>query len=200
MKKGYRNEMTILSVLKEAGKERPVLTGELWDRLHSRNPELKFESFRQELRELTSRGLIEISEPPVNTFLGYLGSWRFGFRLWLFAGGVISALTIVESVQSSFPLILVRWVAGTIIVVFVPGYAFTWALFPSRQQLSSLNRFALTIAMSLFFVPVVGLLLNYTSFGVQPTLIAGILTVFSLGMAFFGANREFQILRRRPSL
>jgi uncharacterized membrane protein len=141
---------------------------------------------------MRTSGYLETSEPKLNNFRDYLRSWRFGYRVWILLGTTIAALTMVEFLQVSFPLSIVNWIAGTFLVLFAPGYALVWALFPSKQSLSNLNRFVLTVAMSLFLVPSIGILLNFSPIGIRPGPIAWILGFLTLGLLVLGAYREYR--------
>ena len=83
----------------------------------------------------------------------------------------ISVFTISESM---YPIVYVRNGLGIIFVLFLPGYAFIKALFPktvpiktSSENLDKIERIALSLGMSLALVPIVGLILNYTPWGIR---------------------------------
>jgi hypothetical protein len=169
---------------------------ELSERIHLKysNVDFDFEDLRLEIGKLMSNGHLESVEPSLMNFGDYLKSWRYGFRFWAFVIAMLSAFPIVEFLQAQFPLVAVRWVAATFLVLFAPGFALVWVLFPSRQRMSGLNRLTLTIAMSIFMVPATGLILNDTPIGIEARPIAAILFVLTVGLLFGGAYREFQII------
>jgi hypothetical protein len=172
-------------------------TRQLSQRVHSKYSDVDFdmEDLRVEIKKLMDNGFVESVEPILTEFGEYLRSWRYGFRLWAFLGATIFVFPIVEFLQASFPLAVVRWAAATFLVLFAPGFALVWVLFPSRWRMSGLNRLALTIAMSLFMVPAIGLVLNYTPVEIEPQPIAAILTLLTIGLLFVGAYREFLTMR-----
>ena len=193
MKKVYGN---IKDLYPEVKNGRIQTVAGLWHEAHVKNPTLRFEEFLKELDASVSGGSLALQEPPIRSFEDYVKSWRYGFRVWLMALGIITALVVVESLTVDFPLIGIRWVAGTFLILIAPGYTFTWAFFPSRKQLAGLNRFALTIAMSLFLVPATALLLNYTPIGIHTEPLSAILAALSLVFLYVGMRREFVIARR----
>jgi uncharacterized membrane protein len=156
---------------------------------------LEFDTFREELIELMSSNVVRVHEPPCVDFRNYLSSWNYGLRLWTFMALTLAALATVQFLESAFPLAAARWAAGTFLVLFAPGYALVWALFPSRRHPSGLNRFALSVAMSLFMVPAVGMVFNYTPIGIQPGPIAIGLGAITLVLLAIGAFREFLAMR-----
>ncbi len=191
MKKGYgENTQDLYPEVKSKG---GITVGELWQGTRLKRPSVEFEEFLNELHALTSQGLLKMEEPPVRSFRDYIKSWRYGFRGWVTALSIIASLVLVEFIQSGFPLVFIRWAAGTFLVLTLPGYTLTWALFPSRTKTAGLNRLALTIAMSLFLVPATGLLLNYTPIGIRAEPIAAILGGVSLLFLYIGIRREYAI-------
>lgn len=65
-----------------------------------------------------------------------------------------------------FPSNIVRIILGLPFVLFFPGYTLMAALFPRKEGIGSIERVALSIAMSIAIVPLIGLLLNYTPVGI----------------------------------
>lgn len=63
---------------------------------------------------------------------------------------------------------------GLLFVIFVPGYTLLSAVFPKRDDLSGIERLALSFGLSISAVPLIGLILNYTPWGIKlyPTLIS----------------------------
>lgn len=59
-------------------------------------------------------------------------------------------------------------------------------LFPEGKELDSLERFALDIGVSLAVVPLIGLLLNFTPWGIRIVPIIASLTVF-IALSLIGA-------------
>lgn len=69
-------------------------------------------------------------------------------------------------------------------VFLFPGYTMVCALFPRKEDLDGIERIALSIGLSLAIVPLIGLILNYTPFGIRlyPTLTLLILFIFSMSI------------------
>ena len=194
MKKVYGPNSQDLRAEVASGRFRTV--GELWQEMLQRNPKLRFEELLSQIDALVSEGLIRTEEPLVRHFEDYLKSWRYGFRGWVTALSIIVGLGLVEALNVGFPLVAIRWVAGTFLILVAPGFTLTWALFPSRRQLSELDRFALTVAMSLFLVSTISLLLNLTYLGIRAEPMAAVLAALSLGFLGVGMLREFVVARR----
>jgi len=171
--------------------------GQLWEQFHSQNPNINSDYFRVELGELMRNGHVEIVEPRLISFDDFLRSWTYGFRFWAMLIATLATLPIVEVVQAGFPVSVIRWTAATFLLVFAPGFAFVWVLFPSRQRMSGFNRLGLTIATSLFLVPAIGLVFNFTPLGIDPQLVAVALAALTITFLSLGAYREYLVQTRR---
>jgi len=112
---------------------------------------------------------------------------------WITMTLTLTTMLVVFVVpENDFPLVYLRYVLGTIFVLWLPGYAFIKALFPEKE-FDSIERVALSIGMSLALVPIVGLLLNYTPWGIRLTPIVLSLTTLTLAFATTAIAREYQI-------
>ncbi len=85
----------------------------------------------------------------------------------------------------------VRVVLGLAFVLVAPGYALTAALFPKKDDLAAAERLALCLGLSVAVVPLLGLLLNYTPWGIR---LASVTLTLSL---FVGLMAGLTLLRRR---
>ncbi|NOQ34054.1 MAG: DUF1616 domain-containing protein, partial [Methanosarcinales archaeon] len=61
----------------------------------------------------------------------------------------------------------VRVVLGLLLVLFLPGYSLIAALFPGKDDLDGIERIALSFGLSIAVVPLLGLGLNYTQYGIR---------------------------------
>jgi Protein of unknown function (DUF1616) len=119
---------------------------------------------------------------------------------WITCAFALAALISVLAIgEDSYPLIFIRYVLGGIFILWLPGYTFTKALFPTElpfkttdKNLDSVERVVLSIGMSLALVPIVGLLLNYTPWGIRLTPIILSLTALTLTFASVAVIREYQ--------
>ena len=80
-----------------------------------------------------------------------------------------------------------RNILGLPIVLFLPGYSLIAALFPAKSDLDSIERTALSFGLSIAVVPLIGLGLNYTPWGIRllPILISlSVFTFIMCGLAY----------------
>jgi len=81
----------------------------------------------------------------------------------------------------------VRNILGLPLVLFLPGYALIAALFPAKSDLDGIERTALSFGLSIAVVPLIGLCLNYTPWGIRllPILISlSVFTFLMCGLAY----------------
>jgi uncharacterized membrane protein len=96
----------------------------------------------------------------------------------------INALTLILIlVIAFFPDNVFRIILGLPLLLFFPGYVLISALFPRKNSISDIERIALSFGLSVAVVPLIGLGLNYTAWGIRlyPVLVS--LAVFILSMS-----------------
>jgi len=103
---------------------------------------------------------------------------------------IITLSAILNILILYFPDSLARKALGLAFILFFPGYVFITALFPNKQELDNLERLALSFGLSIAIVPLIGLGLNYTPWGIRliPILIS--LTIFNVIFAIIAIYRR----------
>jgi len=74
-----------------------------------------------------------------------------------------------------------RIIIGFPFVLFLPGYALVSALFPGQSAINSARRIIYSLGLSIIVVPLIGILLNYTPWGITLESILYTLASFILG-------------------
>ena len=107
----------------------------------------------------------------------------------------IIAITLLLFPLVAFTTGVLRIIFGLCLVLFFPGYTLLSALFPRKGDLSGIERVALSFGLSIAIVPLMGLILNYTPWGIRlyPILIA--ITIFIFAAAAIAWQRQ----KRLPS-
>ena len=99
--------------------------------------------------------------------------------IWL----VLTVLAVYVPVVSDS---CIRIIFTVPVLLFIPGYVLTAALFPNRlsekKGIDGIERFALSVGLSVAVVPLIGLVLNYTPFGIRLDPVTVSLVVFTLVM------------------
>jgi hypothetical protein len=174
-------------VLKKASEKETGLS-ELVEQL-SRELSLKRDAVARGVMKLLDEKKIRITEgrPYVS-----LGSYALSpFSLW-FWGALVSTLVSLGLIfVTSGAALYLRYVFGSILVLFLPGYSLIEALYP-KKELDDLTRFALSIGLSLALVPLAGLILNYTPFGIRLLPVALSLAGLTLALLIVAIRRKHE--------
>ena len=140
------------------------------------------------------KGEIELLEPqPPENFMGYMLSLR-SLWFWLLSSLIAVSLSMVFLVSRP-PLIYIRYILGSIYVLYLPGSMLIEALYPRGEDLEPLERLALSIGLSLAVVPLIGLVLNYTPWGIRLTPVSLSLATFTEAMAIIALRRKYIYFR-----
>lgn len=144
--------------------------------------------------ELQNEGKLTLTSPPesipvsLETYLISMHATWFWAIIILSTTTTLSIFTITEK---AYPYIYFRYILGSIFVLFLPGYSLIKALFPTKE-IDNIERTAISIGMSLALVPLVGLLLNYTPWGIRLTPITVSLLGLTIILSIAGLIREHQ--------
>jgi uncharacterized membrane protein len=96
-----------------------------------------------------------------------------------------------------------RVVLAFLALLALPGYALTLVLFPRRSDLDFADRLILCLGLSVPVIVLVGVVLNYSPFGIRPASVAvgmAIATVLLGGMALWRRSRVALVERFIPEL
>jgi uncharacterized membrane protein len=103
--------------------------------------------------------------------------------VWL----VVSILAIYVPFLNTSP---VRVLLVLPMILFWPGYCLIASLFPQESDIDLLERFALSFGLSIAVVPLIGLGLNFTPWGIRLEPVVVSLTLFTLAMIFIAHYRR----------
>jgi hypothetical protein len=125
--------------------------------------------------------------PP--TAKGYLFSEKAAWYWTIIIVAVATTIAVFAIPENAYPIVYMRTILGIAFVLFLPGFAFIKALFPTQvplrtnsESLDAVERLALGVGVSLALTPLVGLALNYTPWGI--TLTASTLSLLLLTVVF----------------
>ncbi|ADI31975.1 DUF1616 domain-containing protein [Staphylothermus hellenicus] len=143
-----------------------------------------------------SAGKIKLIDPsPPTSFAEYMR--RLDYSLWFWSALTLivlapASITLSNIAPSTLPL---RYVFGSIYILFIPGYVLVEALYPEEKSLTPLERLALSIGLSLAIIPLIGLLLNYTPWGIRLEPIVTSTIIYAVAMLFIAAYRKYTIVK-----
>ena len=144
------------------------------------------------------KGLIDIVPEKIpQTFTQYFLSIE---SLWFHILSTFIVTTILLALYvTEPPLVYLRYVLGSLYVLYVPGATLLEALYPRGEELEPLERLALSIGLSLALVPLVGLVLNYTPWGIRLVPIIISLALLTLSLAIVALRRKYVYFKLKYS-
>ena len=107
-------------------------------------------------------------------------------ELWL-AGALLTIY--LPYLNESF----LRVLFGVPLVLFIPGYALIAALFPAARDIDGIERVALSFGLSIAIVPLTGLALNYTPWGIRLDPIVICLSILTIGLCLAAQYRRARL-------
>lgn len=106
---------------------------------------------------------------------------------------LVAGLVLITNVFVLVPVLsgsFLRTCLGIILVLFLPGYALAGALFPAKKDLEGIERAAISFGLSIAIVPVLGLGLNYSTWGIREIPVLTEFSVFILLMCAIAYYRR----------
>lgn len=129
----------------------------------------------------------ELMPKKLSTYLFTMNAYWF----WMIiVSSILTIITVYTTPENTPPYVYIRFLLGSIFILLLPGFSLIKALFPTRE-ISSLERIVLSVGMSIVLVPLVGLILIYTPWGITLTHTSLSLLVVTTFLAVIGLLREY---------
>ncbi len=143
------------------------------------------------IKRLENKNLV-LYNSNIRSFKDYIGDLYLSFTLWLTI--IITSLTLITIyiLPDIVPWSIIRLAIGSAFVLFIPGYTLLQLLFP-RKESSYIEKIAVSIGLSLAIIPFIGLLLNYSPWGIRLDPIIVSIGITSVALAFASIYRKYII-------
>lgn len=189
-----KEETIVRGLIVQMVKEKKPETVEELVSLVKERSQLSEEKIIHQISRLNDARMISLrpTKSPAESSKDYLRTMDAYWYWFVLATTLGATLAVFLIPESTFPFVYVRYVFGAAFVLWLPGYAFVKALFPGKD-LESIERIALSLGLSLAIVPLVGLLLNYSPWGISLvpiTLSLCAVTVVFATAAIFRENQK----------
>ena len=148
----------------------------------------------ERILNLQNQGKIALKnhQTPITPLLrSYILSTKANWYWTIIAVAAATTALVFTVPENAYPIVYARYLLGSIFVLFLPGYSLIKALFPTKE-IDNIERAALSIGMSLALVPITGLLLNYTPWGIRTTPVTLSLLALTTVFATAAIIREHQ--------
>jgi len=153
----------------------------------------KSDAIISKILELQTDRKILIREPvPYRRFLDYLLS---PLSVWFWELLVATLASIGLVFASSGLALYFRYIFGSLLVLFLPGYSLVGFIYSKKEDLDYLTRISVSFVMSLATTTLVGLALNFTPFGITLFAVASSLSTVTIGLLFLTALKKYSYYR-----
>ncbi len=102
----------------------------------------------------------------------------------------LTAVSVFSVIAPPLDGSVLRILMGIIIILFLPGYSVTAAIFTKKGDIDGIERIALSIGLSVAVAPLLGLILNYTPFGIRLVPVVAALAIFIFLMSALALYRR----------
>jgi len=144
------------------------------------------------LLDLQSEKLVALEEAKPYVALSSYALSPLSLWFWVTMGAVALSLGLISATSGA--ALYLRYVFGSVLVLFLPGYSLIEALYPKRE-LDELTRLALSIGLSLALVPLIGLVLNYTPWGIRLAPVAVSIAGVTVALSMVALKRKHDYYR-----
>ena len=111
---------------------------------------------------------------------------------WLTMFYIISMLVIIYITYNNYIYSNLRIILIVIYIIYIPGYSLTRLLFPMKK-INLVERIMLSMGCSLILTTILGLLLNYTFWGINIISITITHTIFTILLCILAIYREYYL-------
>ncbi len=133
----------------------------------------------KEHKEEEEKEKIDLSEREKST-TAVLTGFPYDLKLVILWVILTAIFTLFPFLNETFLRIIFAWT----MVLFLPGYVLMAFLFTQKKDLDLIERIALSFGLSAAITPVLGLILNFTPFGIRLLPIVVILSIFIILLSF----------------
>jgi hypothetical protein len=178
----------------------PETVGEL-SRLVSSNAAYDESKFISTIKNMKADGSIDLREPAleIDSIWDYVLPSPVSAWFWATLIVVSLAAAVIVLAPTGYVFVGLRWLLGLVFSLYLPGFALLRLLYPKGSELDPIERFVLSVGVSLAVVPLVGLALYYSSLGLDLLAITSFLAIFTLLAAIGAAVRGYMTLRKEST-
>lgn len=201
MSSNFQADELSKTIIQTVNEKEPQTVRQLIALVQAKLPGTTEEKILENFLALQKMGKIKFENQNLQFTTSFAAYLKTSQVLWYWTTIVVVVVTaaIIFVIPEDFlPFSLIRNALGIVFVLWLPGYTSIRALFPHRvpikastENLETIERIVLSIGMSLAIVPIVGLLFNYTPWGIRLTPIVLSLMALTIVFATSAVIREY---------
>jgi len=147
---------------------------------------------------LAEKGKVALDDfQPQRSFPQFLKTWETNGMLYGSLAVSIALAIITYAAPPNAPFTELKWVLGSVFVLFIPGYVTISALFPKVTDLDGIERLALSMGLSIVLIPFLGILLSFAPFGIGLIYVLPWLIIFTVLLSMIAIFRGYSGENRR---
>ncbi len=147
------------------------------------------------VNRLEEQGKIRLIPPSIKIPENIIEFFFTQNAVWFWIILIVSiATSIAVFTFDKAPMIYLRQALGFTYILFLPGYSLVSVLFPEKK-IKGFEKTTLSIGLSLALTPLLGMLLNYTTWGLRTWSVTISLLLLTIALSFIGIIREYNYLR-----
>lgn len=166
-----------------------IQVSNLYQSLKSTLPDITEADMVDAVWRLAKRGAVNVEDLPA-TGWRYLTMWERSMWFYVVVVGSLAASICALTIPANSAFVSVRWLMGSC-MLFFPGYATVQCFFLKSKEFNNIERFALSIGLSLTLFAMVGFLLSYTPWGITLISTVTALSGLTILVSLIGLARRF---------
>ncbi len=170
----------------------PRSVRQLVARIRVKNSTVSEDRILSAIDALEHDGVIDLKMPRFESFRDFFldVSWNSDFFVVL---SIAATSGLLYFVATGLPWRLLQIVPGVLLVFYLPGHSFLKIVLASRE-LQPLERIVLEIGTSIVLIMLMGLLLNFSGFGLLSASALASVTVFNTIMALWASYHHYSTM------
>jgi hypothetical protein len=188
-------------ILETVKTQKPETTQQLVDAVQEKTA-FSQKEIMAALIKLENDGLLQFTrraEPFEGNFRTYLFSKRTAWYWTIICFAIATTVAVLTIPSDVYPILYLRMSLAVVFVVFLPGFGFL-KMFPQSklpiktetQDMEMIERFVISLGLSIALVPLVAVLLNYTPWGITLVSVTSSLLVLTVLFGSVAVWREYQ--------
>ena len=150
----------------------------------------------EDIYSKVEQGELQLRDPhPPKSLWSYL--LRLDYSLWFHTSLVLALVAVILSWYGQEPLLVrvLRYAFASFYALFLTGYSIVEAIYPDPRALTNIEKLAYSIGLSLSVDPLIGLVLNYSPWGLtlHAYLVSSIIVIVLSLIA--AAYRKYRLVR-----
>ena len=114
---------------------------------------------------------------------------------WFIIALCMLTATVVLILPEINPIVYIRYLLGSVFVLWIPGYCVVKNFFPGKK-LEKSELIAMSLGISIVLVPMMAFVLHYTPWGIKTASVTIVILLLTLALSTLAIFREHENLSK----